>query len=68
MRSRSTYGTGAYLTVIQVPVEDERWVGTVECSYGMPQVSTGLCDHVVSYMMAMGANVEDYILKYQTAE
>ena len=68
MRSRYTDGTDSHLTYVQIPKAGKQFVGGVKCSRGMPQVSAELCDHVVSHMMAVGVNVEDYIPRYQTAE
>ena len=66
---KSRIETGAtYLIYIEFTTRGEHRSLKCECSCGKPEVSSEICEHVVSHIKAAGLNVENVIPIYQTAQ
>jgi len=66
VKSRVETGT-TYLTYIEPTRRSKHRALKCGCSCKKPEVSSEICEHVVSHVKKAGLNVEDFIPIYQTA-
>ena len=66
VKSRVETGT-TYLTYIEPTRRSKHRALKCGCSCRKPEVSSEICEHVVSHVKKAGLNVEDFIPIYQTA-